>query len=125
MTHQGKNISTHYSLLPITGFPGGSVGKEFSSNAGDRLQCKGPELDPWVGKISWRRKWQLIPVCLPGKNPMDRGAWQATVHWGPRDRNEFATKPPPPPHQNWSNSQNWYLYVFFPPSSTPGSFALS
>ena len=22
--------------------------------------------DPWVGKIPWRRKWQLTPVCLPG-----------------------------------------------------------
>ena len=25
------------------------------------------KLDPWVGKIPWRRKWQLIPVFLPGK----------------------------------------------------------
>ena len=23
--------------------------------------------DPWVGKIPWRRKWQLVPVFLPGK----------------------------------------------------------
>ena len=22
--------------------------------------------DPWVGKIPWRRKWQPIPVFLPG-----------------------------------------------------------
>ena len=27
----------------------------------------------------WRRKWQPIPVFLPGE-PMDRGAWQVTVH---------------------------------------------
>ena len=33
----------------------------------------------WARKIPWRRKWQPIPVFLPG-NPMDRGAWQATVH---------------------------------------------
>ena len=25
--------------------------------------------DPWVGKIPWRRKWQLTPVFLPGKIP--------------------------------------------------------
>ena len=25
-------------------------------------------LDPWVGKIPWRRKWQPIPVLLPGKS---------------------------------------------------------
>ena len=23
--------------------------------------------NPWVGKIPWRRKWQLTPVFLPGK----------------------------------------------------------
>ena len=27
----------------------------------------------------WRRAWQPIPVVLL-ENPMDRGAWQATVH---------------------------------------------
>ena len=25
------------------------------------------EFDPWVRKISWRRKWQPTPVFLPGK----------------------------------------------------------
>ena len=29
------------------------------------LQCRRPRLDPWVGKIPWRRKWQLTPVFLP------------------------------------------------------------
>ena len=24
-------------------------------------------LDPWVRKIPWRRKWQSIPIFLPGK----------------------------------------------------------
>ena len=24
--------------------------------------------DLWVGKISWRRKWQPTPVLLPGKS---------------------------------------------------------
>ena len=32
--------------------------------------------------------------CL--ENPMDRGAWQATVHGGKRVGHELATKPPPP-----------------------------
>ena len=27
-------------------------------------------------------------------NPMDRGAWQATVYGNPRDRHNLATKPP-------------------------------
>ena len=29
-------------------------------------------------------------------NPMDRGAWQATVHGVTRVRHNLATKPPPP-----------------------------
>ena len=32
----------------------------------------------WVGKIPWKREWQPTPVFLP-ENPMDGGAWQATV----------------------------------------------
>ena len=34
---------------------------------------------PWIRKISRRRAWQPTPVFLPG-NPMNRGAWWATVH---------------------------------------------
>ena len=36
------------------------------------------EFDPWLGKIPWRREWQPTPVFL-WENPMDRGAWWATV----------------------------------------------
>ena len=31
-------------------------------------QCRRHRFNPWVGKIPWRRKWQLIPVFLPGKS---------------------------------------------------------
>ena len=34
--------------------------------------------NPWMEKILWRRTWQLQCSCL--ENPMDRGAWWATVH---------------------------------------------
>ena len=34
---------------------------------------------PESGRFSWRRAWQPISVFLL-ENPMDRGAWQATVH---------------------------------------------
>ena len=43
-------------------FPGGSDGKSVC------LQCRSPGLDPRVGKIPWRRKWQPTPVLLPGKS---------------------------------------------------------
>ena len=29
------------------------------------LQCRRPGLNPWVGKIPWKRKWQLTPIFLP------------------------------------------------------------
>ena len=35
------------------------------------LQCRThrrPELDPWVGEVPWRRRWQLAPVFLPGES---------------------------------------------------------
>ena len=32
------------------------------------LQWRRPGFNPWVRKISWRRKWQATPVFLPGKS---------------------------------------------------------
>ena len=40
--------------------------KEFTS------QCKRHGFNPWVGKIPWRKKWQYIPVFLPGKSHWQR-----------------------------------------------------
>ena len=47
------------------GFPGDSSGKEPTCQC-KRLKRHG--FDPWVGKIPWRRKWQSIPVFLPGES---------------------------------------------------------
>ena len=49
----------------VQGFPGGTSGKE---PACQRRRRKGRGFDPWVGKIPWRRKWQLTPVFLPGES---------------------------------------------------------
>ena len=40
-----------------------------------------PGFNPWVGKISWRRKWQSTPVFLPGKS---HGRWNLVGYspWG-------------------------------------------
>ena len=35
--------------------------------------------DLWVGKIPWRRKLNPLQYSYLG-NPIDRGAWWATVH---------------------------------------------
>ena len=55
------------------GFPGDSVVKNQAANG------KRSRFDPWVGRISWRRKWQLTPVFLPGKFHGQRSL-AATVH---------------------------------------------
>ena len=48
----------------VRAFPGGSVVKD--------LQCKKRRLDPWVGRIRWRREWQLTSVFLPGESHEQR-----------------------------------------------------
>ena len=79
-------------------FPGSSVGKESTCNAREPglipesgrcpregidypLQYSWPSLvtqivknlpamwETWVGKIPWRRAWQLTPVLLPAESP--------------------------------------------------------
>jgi len=52
---------------------GGTSGKEPICQFRRGKRCR---LNPWVGKISWRRAWQPTPVFLP-ENPMDRKAWWA------------------------------------------------
>ena len=54
------------------GFPGGSDGKEFC-NAGDLGSIPGSERSPGGGHSN-----PFQYSCL--ENPMDRGAWWATVH---------------------------------------------
>ena len=54
-------------------FPGGSLVKNPSANAGDTGSIPGSRRTPK------RRRWQPTPVSLPGK-PHGRGAWQAVVY---------------------------------------------
>ena len=42
-------------------------------------QCGRSVLDPWVGKIPWRRKWQPTPVLFPGKSH----GWRSLVGYSP------------------------------------------
>ena len=71
------------------GFPGTSVGKESACNAGDLGSIPGLGRYPGEGNGN-----PLQYSCL--ENPMDREAWEATVHGVARVRHNLATKPPPP-----------------------------
>ena len=55
------------------GFPGGWVGKESACNAGDAGSTPGSGRSPGGGHGN-----PLWYSCL--KNPLDKGAWRATVH---------------------------------------------
>ena len=60
----------------MTGFPGGSVGKNMPANAGDARDSGSL---PWVRKSPGGGNGNLLQYSCLG-NPKDRGAWQATVH---------------------------------------------
>ena len=51
------------------------------------LQYGRPRFDPWVGRISWRRKWQPTPVFLPRESQGRR----SLVGYSPWDRTESDT----------------------------------
>ena len=65
----------------LESFPGGSDGKESAWNMGDL------GFDPWVGKISWRRKWQPTPAFLPGESQR----WRSLVGYSPWGHKESNT----------------------------------
>ena len=54
-------------------FPGGSDGKEHACNAGDPGSIPGSERSPG------EENGNTLQYSCP-ENPMDRGAWWATVH---------------------------------------------
>ena len=73
----------------IQGFPHGSVGKGSACSAGDLGLIPGSGRSP--GEVNGS---PFQYSCL--ENPMDRGAWQATVHGVTRVRHKLATRPPLP-----------------------------
>ena len=69
------------------GFPAGSDTKESACNAGDQCSIPGLERSP--------REGNGYPLQYSGlENPMDTGAWRATVHGIARVGHDLVTKPP-------------------------------
>ena len=68
-------------------FPGGSDGKESTCNTGDLGSVPGSGRSPAEGHGN-----PLQYSCL--ENPMDRGAWWATVHGSQRVRHDSMTNIP-------------------------------
>ena len=72
--------------------PHSSVGKESACSTGDLGLIPGLGRSPGEGDGN-----PLQYSCLG--HPMDRGAWQATVHRVTRVGHILVTKPPPPPRR--------------------------
>ena len=82
------NINAYYVPGPVLeGFSGSSVVKNLDASGGDSRDACG--FDPWVGKIPWKRKCNPLQYSCLG-NPMDRGAWQATVHEVKKGRTQLS-----------------------------------
>ena len=64
---------TRFGVIFVWGFPSGSAGKESTGNAGDLGSIAGLGRSPGEGN-GYPHRYS----CL--ENPVDRGAWQATVH---------------------------------------------
>ena len=88
---QGSKVAweccLYFPLLPSLGFPGSSVVKDLPANTGDM---------GWIH--SWGRSAgggygnPLQYSCL--ENPMDKGAWQATVHGVAKSQAQLSTHTP-------------------------------
>ena len=79
-------------LLSLTELPRWLSGKE------PACQCRRHGLNPWVGKIPWRRKWQSTPEFLPGKSHGQRSP-EGYSPWGhKRVWHDLETK-----HQQYSH----------------------
>ena len=62
-----KEMSQLYLIkasILLNGFSRCPVVKNLPANAGGAW---GHKFNRWVGKIPWRRKWELTPLFLPGK----------------------------------------------------------
>ena len=67
MPKNAQTTAQLHSSHTLVDFPGGT-----------------PRFDPWVGKISWRRKWLPTPVFLPGKSH----EWRSLAGCSPWGRKE-------------------------------------
>ena len=78
---EGREGKSREDLTQRLGFPGGTSGKESTC---PRRRCKRCGLDPWDGKIPWRREWQPSPVFLPVK-PHGQRSLAGCSPWGHKE----------------------------------------
>ena len=79
-----KSVSLKVGVRAYAGFPGGSMVKNPPANAGDTSLISGLGSSPGGGNGN-----PLQYSCL--ENPMDRGAWWATVHGFAKSQTQLST----------------------------------
>ena len=67
-----SDITGHLNCIASLDFPGASIGKEYAHNTGDMGSILG------FGRSSGGGNGNTLQYSCQ-RNPMDRGAWQATV----------------------------------------------
>ena len=80
-------ISWRWDRLPtsiLLGFPSGSVGKESACNKGDLGSI------PGLGRSLGGEGMATHSSIIAWRNPMDKGAWQATVHGITKSRTQLS-----------------------------------
>ena len=70
------------------------------------MECTTPKINSDLNSVLWvimlcqygflKKEMTIHSSILAWRIPMDRGAWQATVHWATKVGHGLATKPPPP-----------------------------
>ena len=98
-----KSESVSHSVLSVTPCTAAhqtplSNGKESACQSRRRKRCV---FNPWVGKIPWRRKWQLTLVFLPGKFHGQR-SMAGYSPWGPKRARHY-----------WVTEYTHHLYELF------------
>ena len=83
------------ALRDMMGFPGGSGVKNLPASTG-RQRRHG--FNPWIVKVTWRRKWQPTPIFLPGKSCGQRNL----AGYSPQDCKELDTT------ERWSTQAQGY-----------------
>ena len=91
-----------------------SVGKESACNAGDPGSVPGLGRSPGEGNGNPLQYSSL-------ENPMERGAWQATVHGIARVRRDLATKPPTMLHSHCSEARGFCSLLFHSETQANGT----
>ena len=98
------NICNLYLFVYTSGLPWWLSDKEST------CQCRRHGFDPWVEKIPWRRKWQPIPVFLPGKSHGQKSL--AGYSWWDHKRVGYNldTKQQPYTHSHVYKLHNVHIY---------------